>query len=108
MAMMSSNRSGFEPHQQVAHAGAFQLEHARRFTGGEQLERRLIVEGQLFDPQRRLVGAALVDERLGPLNHRQGLQTEKVEFHQADFSTSPMEYWVTISSLGPCKAGHVP
>ena len=52
---------GLEPHQQVAHAGAFQLEHARRFTGGEQLERRLIVEGQLFDPQRRLVGAALVD-----------------------------------------------
>ena len=52
----------FEAGQEIAHAGTFQLKNPGRFSRGEQREGVWIVERQLVDGQRRLIGASLIDQ----------------------------------------------
>ena len=77
---------GLEPHEQVAHAGTFQLEDAGGFAGGEQREGLGIVEGQLLHDKGGSVRMPLRSPACSArVDHGQGLQTEEVELHQADF-----------------------
>ncbi len=64
--------------QHIAHAVAFELEHPRSVAPGEQLEGLSVVERQFRD-----IDAVLADEVASLLDHRQSLQAEEVELHQA-------------------------
>ena len=65
--------------QDVAHAGAFQLEHAHRVALAQHLVGLGVVVGNVVDVEGRLAHA---DEVLRLLDHRQRLEAEEVELHQ--------------------------
>src|SRR3546814_8457154 len=66
--------------QQAAQARGFKLEHAVRLAPAHHLERLLFVEG---DEREVDVDAAAGQQRAGALQHRQRLEAEEVELHQA-------------------------
>jgi hypothetical protein len=66
--------------QGVAHALGFQLEHADGLAGGQQFVGGLVVERQLVELQ---LNAAFLQEADGAVEHRQGLEAQEVELHQA-------------------------
>ena len=92
----------FEAGQQVAHAGAFQLENPGGLSGGEQGKGLGVVEGQLIHASTAAGRDAL---SLIRVSARwiivRVLRPRKSNFTSPIFSTSPIEYWVTISSLAP-------
>ena len=69
---------GLQLAQDVAHAAAFQLEHPVGIALGQHLEGRRVVERYLGD-----IDLAAADQLAGLLDHRQRLQAEEVELHQA-------------------------
>ena len=70
------------PHvdQRAAHARTFHLEHADRLAAGHHLVGFLVVERQVGKID---VDAAALDELHRRLEHRQCLQAEEVELHEA-------------------------
>ena len=72
---------GVEPElaQHLAHAGAFQLEHAGGLAAAQHLEGEGVVQGQIREVD---VDAPFADQLHGPGQHGQGLETEKIELHQ--------------------------
>ncbi len=66
--------------QGVAHALAFQLEHAHGLALGHQLVGRRVVEGQLGKVD---LGPALGQVLDRPVEHGERLQAQEVELHQA-------------------------
>ena len=72
---------GVEPElaQHLAHAGAFQLEHAGGLAAPQHLEGKGVVQGQIREVD---VDAPFADQLHGPGQHGQGLETQKIELHQ--------------------------
>ena len=70
------------PHveKRAPHALAFHLEHADRLAAGQHVVRFLVVERQMRQID---IDTAALDELDGKLQHRERLQAEEVEFHQA-------------------------
>ena len=66
--------------QRVAHACAFQLEHAQRVATGHQVIGRLIVKTAPF---RTDIATVTPDEFQRPVDHRQGFQAKEVELHKS-------------------------
>jgi len=57
------------------------MENASGFSGREQGKGLGVVEGQELHAQRRLSGMAFMNQGLGPADHRERLESEKIEFH---------------------------
>ena len=72
---------GVEPElaQHLAHAGAFQLEHAGGLAAPQHPEGEGVVQGQVREVD---VDAPFADQLHGPGQHGQGLETQKIELHQ--------------------------
>ena len=66
--------------ERVAHARAFQLEHADGMAGLQEVEGRLVVEIKALDIGHILAGRGDIAQR--PSDHGQGFQAEKVKLHQ--------------------------
>ena len=70
---------GLEPGEHVAHARAFELEHANGLAAPQHLVRRRVVERQ----RRRVdLDAALAQQPAGAVEHGEGLESEEVELDQ--------------------------
>ena len=80
--MMSSKQSGKQLSKRIAHARAFQLEHADRLAATEQVVARFVVERELRKLQ---LGAALVHQLLAERQHGERRQSQKIELDQAGF-----------------------
>ena len=72
---------GLQPLQALAHARAFELEHARRIGLGQQLVALRVIERQRL--QVDLDAAPALDELQRFLQHGQRLQAEEVELDEA-------------------------
>ncbi len=70
---------GAQPSQHVAHARAFDLEHADRVAGAQKLESWAIVERQVGEIE---CDPARFQQFEAPRQHGQGLEPEKIEFDQ--------------------------
>ena len=73
---------GLQPLEALAHAGAFQLEHADR-VGSAPAARRSCVSSSGIFGEIDVDAAAALDQRHGLLQHGQRLEAEEVELHQA-------------------------
>ena len=78
--MMSSKAVGLEPAQHVAHAAAFQLEHAGRVRPRDHLEGSGVIERQALQVDLDAPDLQQVD---GGLQDGKRLQAEEIEFDQA-------------------------
>jgi len=72
---------GLQVAQHVAHARTFHLEHPDRLRPGQHLEGLHVVQRQVGQVDRLVAGP--VDQLLRLGQHRQGLQAEEIELHQA-------------------------
>ena len=70
---------GAHVHQRPAHAAAFHLEHADRLAAAKHLIGLLVVERDLAEVDRDSAPPYEIDR---PLEHRQRLETQKVELHE--------------------------
>ena len=74
-----------EAFDEVLHTPGFELEHRRGLSGLQQGKNGRIVQGYLYDVQRRLAQslALHVDVFYRPVDNSEGAQAEKVELDQA-------------------------
>ena len=66
--------------QHIAHARAFQLEHAGRFTLSQHGEGALVIEWEMSEIDLLPAGA---DQAAGLVEHSECLEPQKVELHEA-------------------------
>ena len=74
----------FQAGQEVAHPGAFQLKEADRLSGGEEGKSLGVVERHLLHDQRWIAGMPLIDQILGPFDHRESFEAQEIEFDEPD------------------------
>ena len=92
------DRIGLHLFQRIAHARAFQLEHADRMPRLEKVEGRLVVEIDALDIRHILAGRRNITQR--PRDHRQRLEAQKVKLHQA-CRLNPFHVELGCRDVGP-------
>ena len=73
---------GLEVAHVAAHAGGFQLEHAGRLAGAEEVEGLLVVERDILAPDRD--AARLLDQAQCLVKDREVPEAEEVELQDAE------------------------